>query len=97
MTGNVAYHLKDGSSNYWTAIQVRNHKLPVAKLEYRKNGSYVEMKREDYNYFVEASGVGPQPSGLAVRVTAADGQTLEDTLPGTVQSDVTIPGKAQFR
>ena len=97
VTGNVAYHVKDGSSNYWTAIQVRNHKLPIAKLEYKKGASYVEMKREDYNYFVEPSGVGDQPSGLVLRVTATDGQTLEDTLPGTVQADVTIQGKSQFK
>jgi expansin (peptidoglycan-binding protein) len=97
VTGNIAYHIKEGSSKWWTAIQIRNHRLPIAKLEYRKGGAFVEMKREDYNYFVDESGVGDQPSGLAVRVTASDGQTLEDTLPGTIQPDTTIEGKAQFR
>jgi len=94
--GNLAYHFKDGSSKYWVAIQVRNHPLPIAKLEYQKAGKYVAMKRESYNYFVESAGVGDIDK-LVVRVTGADGKTVEDTLPGTIGSDVTVQGKAQFR
>ncbi len=96
VTGNVAYHFKDGSSKFWTAIQVRNHRLPVAKLEYKRGGAYVEMKREDYNYFVESKGVGDQPGGLELRVTAADGQVIEDSLPGDVPDDKTVDGSKQF-
>ena len=33
VTGNIAYHFKDGSSKFWTAIQVRNHRVPISKLE----------------------------------------------------------------
>jgi expansin (peptidoglycan-binding protein) len=95
-TGNIAYHFKDGSSKYWTAIQLRNHRLPIAKLEYKRDGTYVEMKRESYNYFVASEGVGEQPSGLALRVTADDGQVLEDTLAGGVRDDATVPGTQQF-
>jgi expansin len=94
-SGPIAYHFKDGSSKYWTAIQVRNHTLPVTKLEYQKGGTWVAMKRSDYNYFLEESGVGDTPGGLHVRVTAADGQTLEDTLP-EIEAEATFPGKAQF-
>jgi expansin (peptidoglycan-binding protein) len=93
--GPIQYHFKDGSSQYWTAIQLRNYRIPVTKLEYQKSGAYVEMKREDYNYFVDASGVGDQPGGLHVRVTSADGRTLEDTL-ATVTANATFPGAAQF-
>jgi expansin (peptidoglycan-binding protein) len=92
--GNIQYHFKDGSSQYWTAIQLRNHRIPIAKLEYQKGGAYVAMERQDYNYFVEASGVGVT-SGLKVRVTSADGQTLEDTLQ-EVTANKTFDGAAQF-
>lgn len=95
-SGNIAYHFKDGSSKWWTAIQVRNHRVPIQSLEYRKGASWVPMKREDYNYFVDASGVGDQPSGLTLRVTGTDGQVIEETLPGDVQSDRTIAGTKQF-
>jgi expansin len=92
--GPIRYHFKDGSSQYWTAIQVLNHRLPVAKLEYQKNGAWVNVKRESYNYFVEPSGMGA--GSIKVRVTASDGQTLEDTLPGAA-SDKTYDGAAQFK
>lgn len=96
VSGNVAFHFKDGSSKFWTAIQVRNHRIPVTKLEYQRDGAYVEMKREDYNYFVETKGVGDQPGGLRLRVTAADGQVIEDSLPGTVPDNQTVNGSKQF-
>jgi expansin (peptidoglycan-binding protein) len=94
VTGNVAYHYKDGSSQYWTAIQVRNHRLPIAKLEIMIAGAYAEVPRMDYNYFVLASGAGP--GNVSVRITASDGQQLEDVLPSP-SSNVTVLGHAQFR
>lgn len=96
VSGAMAYHFKDGSSKWWTAIQVRNHRLPVAKVEYQKAGAFVAMKRANYNFFVEAKGVGDQPNGLVVRVTAADGQVVEEKLPGDIPSNVTVKGTKNF-
>ncbi|OJH38088.1 expansin EXLX1 family cellulose-binding protein [Cystobacter ferrugineus] len=93
VTGPIQYRFKTGSSQYWTAIQVRNHALPVKKLEYMNNGKWVEVSRLSYNYFVQASGMGA--GSIRVRVTASNGQVLEDTLP-SVQAEKTFPGKAQF-
>ena len=95
--GNVAYHFKDGSSKYWTAIQVRNHRVPIAEVAYRKGGSWAVMARADYNYFIEAKGVGDTPGGLELRVTASDGQIIEETLQGGVQAERTVTGTKQFR
>jgi expansin (peptidoglycan-binding protein) len=94
VTGNVAYHFKDGSNPYWTALQVRNHRLPIAKLEIEKSGAFVEVARASYNYFVDPAGTGS--GAVHVRITAIDGQTLDDTLP-PVASDVTVVGAAQLR
>lgn len=92
--GPVQYHIKDGSSQWWTAIQVRNSKLPISKLEYKTGtGSYTNVTRADYNYFVVDTGVGPNP--YSVRITAQTGATLEDSLPAVVPN-TTIPGAAQF-
>jgi expansin len=93
VTGDIAYELKDGSSQYWTAIQVRNSRLPVTTLEWLDGGAWTSVEREDYNYFVVASGVGP--GSYQVRVTAVDGEQLEDTLP-PVQADATVQGSGQF-
>jgi expansin len=94
--GSLAYHFKDGSSKYWTAIQVRNHRVPIASVAYERGGSFVPMKRESYNYFVEAKGVGDQPNGLTLRLTATDGQVVEETLAGGVRDDETVNGTTQF-
>jgi expansin (peptidoglycan-binding protein) len=94
VTGSIEYRVKDGSSQYWTALQVRNSRLPVAKMELQSGGSWVDIGRATYNYFVVTSGVGP--SSYQVRVTAVDGQTLVDTLPA-VQPSTTVPGSGQFQ
>ncbi len=94
--GPMSYRVKEGSSQYWTAIQVRNHRLPIAKLEYLKDGAFTDMPREDYNYFVDSSGVGMQPSGISLRITAVDGQVVTDTIPGPEAGQV-FAGAAQFK
>ncbi len=95
VAGPIQYHFKEGSSEWWTAIQIRNHRLPIVKVEYRRDGAFVEMTRQSYNYFLEENGVGPQPNGLVVRVTAQGGKALEDVLP-RVANDETFAGTAQF-
>lgn len=100
VTGTIGYRYKEGSSRYWTAIQVVNHKLPIAKLEYQDGGQWKEIPRLYYNYFVkDEGGVGAQPNGLALRVTAVDGQVLTDTLPafGDEPLDTNVhDGQGQF-
>lgn len=95
VSGPVEYRYKEGSSQYWTAIQVRNHRLPIASLEVQLGGAWQTVARSDYNYFVDAAGVGTS-GGFAVRVTASDGQQLVDTLP-PVQSALLVSGAAQFQ
>jgi expansin (peptidoglycan-binding protein) len=94
VTGNIAYYIKDGSSQWWTAIQVRNSRLPVAKLEWLQGSTWTGIQRLDYNYFVVGGGVGP--GSYQVRVTAIDGQSLVDTLPAVVPS-ATVNGSSQFK
>jgi expansin (peptidoglycan-binding protein) len=93
VSGNIEYEIKDGSSQYWTAIQVRNMRLPVAKLEWMQNGAWTDVAHADYDYFVVGSGVGP--GSYQVRVTSSTGETLVDTLP-PVQANAVIQGSGQF-
>ena len=76
VTGPIAYHFKDGANAYWTAIQIRNHRYSIAKLEAMQGDAYVSIPRLDYNYFVQESGLGPGPYML--RVTDTRGHTVED-------------------
>lgn len=77
VSGPVRYRFKEGSSQYWVAIQVRNHRHAVARLEARvADGSWQSVPRLDYNYFVDSDGLGAGP--LALRVTDVHGLTVED-------------------
>jgi expansin (peptidoglycan-binding protein) len=94
VTGPLSYHYKDGSSQYWTAIQVRNSRLPIATLEIQNGSNFTAIDRADYNYFVDASGAGT--GSVTVRVTSIDGEQVTDTLTAPA-SDVSVTGTAQFK
>ncbi|MCY8810538.1 Expansin-YoaJ [Bacillus atrophaeus] len=95
--GHFSYRIKEGSSQWWAAIQVRNHKYPVMKMEYYKSGKWIGMEKMDYNHFV-STNLGT--NSLKVRITDIRGKTVEDTipkLPADGSSDAYIvPGHVQF-
>lgn len=91
----MSYRFKEGSSKFWTAIQVRDHRIPITKVEYLKNGTFTNMPRSDYNYFIDTKGVGDQPNGISLRITASDGQVVEETIPN-VQAGKLFAGTKQF-
>lgn len=89
----VKFRFKEGSSQYWTAVQVRNHVYPVATLEYKVNGNYININRENYNYFVVTSGMGPGPYDF--RITDVYGNVIEEqNIPLLLDQD--INGNNQF-
>jgi expansin (peptidoglycan-binding protein) len=91
--GPIAYHFKDGSNPYYAAIQIRNHRYPIAKVEAMTGSAYAEIPRVDYNYFVQSAGLGPGP--YALRVTDTRGHVLDDS--GVPLGDsTTTQGAAQF-
>jgi expansin (peptidoglycan-binding protein) len=94
LSGPIAYHFKDGSNPWWTAVQVRNHRNPIAKLEYRSSGQWISMPRSSYNYFVQTDpGMGTGP--YAFRVTDAYGNILVDSGIPHVE-DGSVDGADQF-
>jgi expansin len=94
LDGPIIYHFKEGSSQWWTAVQIRNHRNPIWRVEYRAaSGAWKALPRASYNYFMEAAGMGPGP--YAFRVTDFYGNTLVDTgIPLLVDGDAL--GKGQF-
>ncbi len=90
--GNVGYRVKDGSSQWWLAIQPLTHRNLVSTLEVKAaDGSWVALERQQYNYFVAPSGMGVGP--FTIRVTDNWGEQLVHTgitlSPGQVQSTST--------
>ncbi len=95
LNGPIAYHFKDESNQWWTAVQIRNHRNPIAKFEYRDgNGQWVAVPRTSYNYFVQTNpGMGTGP--YTFRVTDSYGNVLVDSGIPLIEND-TINGAAQF-
>ena len=91
--GPIRYQFKDGSNQWWTAVQVRNHRYAIAKFEYQKAGKWLAVPRESYNYFVEASGMGPGP--YSFRVTDVKGHVLTDK-GIQLEPAAEVAGAAQF-
>ncbi|MDE3056722.1 MAG: hypothetical protein KGJ59_02025 [Bacteroidota bacterium] len=94
VSGPILYHFKSGSSQWWTAVQVRNHRYPIYSLEYlTPRHMFKAVSRTSYNYFVENNGMGPGP--YTFRITDIYGHTLVDS---TIVFDTTndVAGHGQF-
>lgn len=92
--GPIGYHFKDGSNQWWTAVQIRNHRNPIAKFEYWNGSAWITVPRVDYNYFVQTNpgmGVGP----YTFRVTDWYSNTLTDSGIPFIENG-TINGAGQF-
>ncbi len=73
----VSYKYKVGSTEFWCAVQVRNHRYPIDKLEYLNDeGEFVALPRRNYNYFEAQSGLGKGP--FTFRITDIYGQVVID-------------------
>jgi expansin (peptidoglycan-binding protein) len=95
VSGPVTYHYKDGTSRYWTAIQPRNHRWPVAALDIKPKGAsdWIRVERRAYNYFVHSKPIPVGP--LRVRLTSLTAATVEDELPEP-NGGILVHGAAQF-
>lgn len=95
LQGPIAYHFMESSSQWWTAVQVRNHRNPVAKFEYvDEYGQWVTVPRTDYNFFIQYDpGMGPGP--YTFRVTDWYGNVLTDSGIVFIEGG-TVEGQGQF-
>ncbi len=94
VSGPILYHFMPTSSQYWTAVQIRQHRYPIYSFEYLSSpGTFTKVNRTDYNYFVQPGGMGKGP--YTFRVTDIYGHVLIDsTVALTPGGD--ISGHAQF-
>lgn len=91
-SGTVSIRYKTGSSRWWCGIQVIGHRNPLARLEVRSGGGWLQLPRTDYDYFLSEHGSG---CGGAIRITDIYGQQL--VVDGiTVRPDAVQPTRVQF-
>jgi len=94
LAGPIAYHFMAGSNIWWPAVQIRNHRNPIAKLEYLTGGQWVNLPRTSYNYFVQTNPwMGPGP--YTYRVTDSYGNVLIDSGIQYIENG-TVDGASQF-
>jgi expansin (peptidoglycan-binding protein) len=98
VTGNVSYRIKEGSTTSWLAVQVRNHRYPVLKMECFKNNTWVDMEKMHWNHFVIDNVDSTTPR---IRITDIRGYVLEDTIEsipvsGDTQPAYIVEGNVQF-
>lgn len=94
VSGPIVYHFKEGANPFWMAVQIRNHRTPIASVEAMdETGSFVELSRVDYNFFLKEDGLGEGP--YTFRVTDTLGEVLEDTGVAFVEAGETA-GASQF-
>ncbi|WP_035842652.1 expansin EXLX1 family cellulose-binding protein [Kitasatospora azatica] len=90
--GPLSVRYKPGSSKWWCGIQAIGHRNPIATLEVQAGGSWRQLPRTDYNYFLSADGTG---CGGSIRITDIYGEQL--TVDNTsVQPDVVQSTSVQF-
>ena len=90
----LSYVYKEGSSPFWCAVQVRNHRYPIETLEYlNADGEFVALPRRNFNYFEAGSGLGKGP--FTFRITDIYGQVvIDENIPFT--PDEIQQGHVQF-
>jgi expansin len=94
VSGPIVYHFKDGSNPYWTAVQIRNHRHAIAAFAFDGGGgSWNDVARLDYNYFVADAGMGEGPYHF--RVTDVVGNVIEDS-GIALMDDGDVSGTQQF-
>jgi expansin (peptidoglycan-binding protein) len=92
----LSLYFKEGSNPWWTAVQVRDHRYPVAKVAWRASGSqaaYAPLPRESYNYFVASSGMGAGPYDF--KLTDVFGQVVRVNKVALAVGQA-IPTRKQF-
>ncbi|WFE60345.1 expansin EXLX1 family cellulose-binding protein [Micromonospora sp. WMMD712] len=89
LPGPLAFRIKEGASRYWFAVLVADHGNPLRAVEVRQgdSGGWRAADRQDYNYWLVESGVGPGP--FSIRVTDVHGHRVTAggvrLTPGQVQ------------
>ncbi len=92
---------KEGSTQYWCGIQIRNNRYPVSKLEYWNNStsSYVELNREEYNYYI-ADKLFVGYSSCRLRITDFYGHSIIEDVPIPAEAapaaGIIVTGKTNF-
>ncbi|MEU1585460.1 expansin EXLX1 family cellulose-binding protein [Micromonospora sp. NPDC005710] len=90
LPGPLTFRIKEGASQWWFAVRIGNHGNPLRSVEVRQGDSrpWQSAARQDYNYWLIASGAGPGPFTLRVTDVYGNRATVSGIrmAPGQVQN-----------
>ena len=92
----IEFLWKPTSTKYWAQVQIRNNRYPIKSVEYydAASGKYVELPREEYNYFTAASGMGDGP--YTFRITDFYGHVIVEKNVPIKTDGSSIKGSKNF-
>jgi expansin (peptidoglycan-binding protein) len=93
VSGPISFRFKEGSSQWWMGVQVRNSSLPVKKVEMQKGTSWMALEQQSYNYYLAPSNPGPGP--FTFRVTSTTEKQITDSGIALKDAQV-VQGTQQF-
>jgi expansin (peptidoglycan-binding protein) len=80
LANTIRIKYKEGSSQWWIGIQVRNSDYPVETLEYLNSaGQFEHIHREMFNFFINPTGIDADKSKTGpytFRLTSINNQVL---------------------
>jgi expansin (peptidoglycan-binding protein) len=87
-TGNVFYQFQTEANAWWTSLWVRNARVPIAKVEVQSanHADWAALTRGSDGTYTDSNGFGE--GSFTIRVTALDGQVVEDTFSGFSPGDL---------
>ena len=92
-SGPLAIRFKEGSSQYWLAVQARNSRIPVKRIEMQTGSGWLTLDQQHYNYHLDEGDPGPGP--FTFRLTTIDGQQrVLSNIP--LREAQVVEGQGQF-
>ncbi|XP_055865272.1 expansin-YoaJ-like [Biomphalaria glabrata] len=86
--GSTIQYAFQGSNPWYIKLQIRNARIPITKALVRRNNNWVTMQRSQDGFWILSDGQ-PMPDGpIGVRLTAANGYVMEDSIPRIDNSNV---------
>ncbi|MEM1007864.1 MAG: expansin EXLX1 family cellulose-binding protein [Myxococcota bacterium] len=83
--GNLQYHYKEGSTQWWAAIQIRNHHVPLEEVWIQRKGQWIRLQRLKYGYYLSEDGVDTKP--FRIRVIGVNQKRIEEVIAPPARGD----------
>uniref|UniRef100_A0A2C9M9B3 Uncharacterized protein n=1 Tax=Biomphalaria glabrata TaxID=6526 RepID=A0A2C9M9B3_BIOGL len=85
-----------GSNPYYLKLQIRNARIPITGVQVHRNNVWVTMHHSGDGYWLLNDSQAMPAGAFGIRLTAANGHVLEDTVP-RIDNDHILEGGHQVQ